>query len=59
MSAKLEKDSPLPTPDLIEDKFIEVKETISEFVKANPLASVALAAGIGFLIARLLSGRKD
>lgn len=59
MSAKLEKETPLPTPDLIEDKFVEVKETISEFVKANPLASIAVAAGIGFLLARLLSGRKD
>ncbi len=57
MSAKLEKE--IETPDLIKDKFVEIKDEISDFVKANPLASVALAAGLGFLLARLLSGRKE
>lgn len=55
MSAKLEKE----TPEIMKDKFAEVKDEITDFVKANPLASVALAAGLGFLLARLLNGRKD
>lgn len=55
MSAKSEKEMPVE----IKDKIVEVKEEISDFIKANPLASVALAAGLGFLLAKLLSGRKD
>jgi ElaB/YqjD/DUF883 family membrane-anchored ribosome-binding protein len=55
MSVSKEKE----TTEVIKDKFLEVQEDISDFVKANPLASVAIAAGIGFLLARLLSGRKE
>lgn len=55
MSVAKEKE----TTEVIKDKFQDVKEEITDFVKANPLASVALAAGIGFLLARLLGGRKD
>lgn len=55
MSVIKEKES----TEIIKDKFQEVQEDISDFVKANPMASVAIAAGIGFLLARLLSGRKD
>jgi ElaB/YqjD/DUF883 family membrane-anchored ribosome-binding protein len=30
-----------------------------EYVKANPGAAVAIAAGVGFVLAKLLGGRRD
>ncbi|MBA2404507.1 MAG: hypothetical protein H0V66_07040 [Bdellovibrionales bacterium] len=47
------------TLDEVKDKYSDVKNEITDFVKKNPLASVAIAAGVGFLLARLLSGRKE
>ena len=41
------------------DVYQDVKEEITDFVKKNPLASVAIAAGIGFILGRLISGRKN
>lgn len=45
--------------DEVQDKYAEIKNEVTDFVKKNPLASVAIAAGVGFLLARLLSGRKN
>ena len=41
------------------EKCVDVKDEIADFVKKNPWAALAVAAGIGFLIARLLSGNKN
>lgn len=43
----------------IQTQLNDVKNELTEFVKKNPLTSVAIAAGVGFLLARLLSGRKN
>lgn len=45
--------------DEVKDKYADVKNEITDFVKKNPLTSVAIAAGIGFLVARLFAGRKE
>jgi ElaB/YqjD/DUF883 family membrane-anchored ribosome-binding protein len=47
------------TIDEVKDKYEDIKNEVADFVKKNPLASVAIAAGVGFLLARLLSGRKN
>ena len=47
------------TIDEVKDKYEDLKNEVTDFVKKNPLASVAIAAGFGFLLARLLSGRKN
>ena len=47
------------TIDEVKDKYEDLKNEVTDFVKKNPLASVAIAAGVGFLLARLLSGRKN
>jgi ElaB/YqjD/DUF883 family membrane-anchored ribosome-binding protein len=41
------------------EKVTEIKNEIADFIKNNPLASVAVAAALGFLLAKLLSGKKD
>ena len=45
--------------ETLKESCVDVKDEITDFIKKNPLTSVALAAGIGFLIAKLLSGRKE
>jgi ElaB/YqjD/DUF883 family membrane-anchored ribosome-binding protein len=45
--------------EVVKDTYIDVKDEITDFVKKNPWASVAIAAGVGFLLGRLLSGRKE
>jgi len=49
------KDSKL---DDIELRLKELNERTTEFVKKNPLTSVAIAAVIGFMLGRLFSGRR-
>lgn len=45
--------------DDIESRLKEIKERTTEFVQKHPLTSVAIAVGVGYLIAKLLSGRKS
>jgi ElaB/YqjD/DUF883 family membrane-anchored ribosome-binding protein len=42
---------------LLTDNAEMIKEEVSDFVKKHPLASLAVAAGVGFLLAKLLSGK--
>ncbi len=43
----------------IEDRLSEIKNRTTDFVQKHPLTSIAIAAGIGFLIGKLLSGRRS
>ena len=47
-----------PLTDKISDEHkeqaLELKNDVNEFVKENPWVAVGVAAGLGFLIARLL-----
>lgn len=43
----------------IEERLSEIKTRTTDFVQKNPLTSIAIAAGVGYLIARLLSGRRS
>ena len=43
----------------IEERLKEIKERTSEFVQKHPITSLAIAAGVGYLIARLFSGRRQ
>ncbi|MBC7714356.1 MAG: DUF883 family protein [Rhizobacter sp.] len=43
----------------IEERLKEIKERTSEFVKEHPLTSIAIAASVGFIIAKLISGRRS
>jgi ElaB/YqjD/DUF883 family membrane-anchored ribosome-binding protein len=43
----------------LEDRLKEIKDRTSEFVKEHPLTSIAIAAGVGYIIAKLLSGRRS
>ncbi len=43
----------------IEDRLSEIKDRTTEFVQKHPLTSIAIAAGIGFIIGKLLSGRRS
>lgn len=58
------KDFKLPEIDKevmsdIEDRLKELKDRTTDFVQKNPITSIAIAAGIGFILAKLLSGRKS
>ena len=48
-----------PEFDKATGKLNDVKDEIADFVKNNPWAALAIAAGLGFIIARLLSGKKE
>lgn len=43
----------------IEERLGEIKDRTTEFVQKNPLTSIAIAAGVGYIIAKLLSGRRQ
>ena len=43
----------------IENRLKEIKDRTTEFVQKNPLVSIAIAVGVGYLIARLFSQRKS
>lgn len=45
--------------DKVTGKLNDVKDEVADFVKKNPWAALAIAAGLGFILARLLSGKKD
>lgn len=42
----------------LEKRILEAKEMTAEFVRKYPLASVALASGVGYLIAKLFYQRR-
>lgn len=44
--------------DDIEERLKDVKERTSSFVKEYPLTSVAIALGVGYLVGKLLSGKR-
>lgn len=43
----------------IEKRLKEIKDRTTEFVQKNPLVSITIAVGVGYLIARLFSQRKS
>ncbi|AUN97563.1 DUF883 domain-containing protein [Bacteriovorax stolpii] len=43
----------------IEERLSEIKDRTTEFVQKHPLTSIAIAAGIGFIIGKLFSGRRS
>lgn len=43
----------------IEDRLSEIKNRTTDFVQKHPLTSIAIAAGVGYIIAKLLSGRRS
>ena len=45
--------------ETVKETYADVKDEVADFIKKNPLAAVAIAAGLGFLLGRLLSGRRD
>ncbi|MFZ4714948.1 MAG: glycine zipper domain-containing protein [Bacteriovoracaceae bacterium] len=42
----------------VKEKLTDSKDALTDYVKKNPLTSVAIAAGVGYVLARLLHGRK-
>jgi ElaB/YqjD/DUF883 family membrane-anchored ribosome-binding protein len=36
-----------------------IKEELTDFMKNNPWTALAIAAGLGFLLGKLLTGRKE
>ena len=42
----------------IEERLTEIKNSTSEFVQKNPLTSIAIAIGVGYIIAKTFSGRR-
>ena len=58
-----QKDFKLPELDKetlgdIEDRLKEIKDRTTDFVQKNPITSIAIAVGVGYIIAKLISGRK-
>jgi len=54
-------DLPGLSPDTlkdIEERLKDLKTRTTEFVKEHPMTSVAIAVGIGYIIAKLISGRR-
>jgi ElaB/YqjD/DUF883 family membrane-anchored ribosome-binding protein len=43
----------------IEDRLKEIKDRTTDFVQKNPLTSIAIAVGVGYVIAKLFSGRRS
>lgn len=43
----------------IEERLKEIKDRTTDFVQKNPLTSIAIAVGIGYIIAKLISGRRS
>jgi ElaB/YqjD/DUF883 family membrane-anchored ribosome-binding protein len=43
----------------VQDASHEGVEQVTGYVKANPMASLGIAFGVGFVIARLLSGKSN
>lgn len=45
--------------EIIKEKSTDLKNEVTEFIKENPLIAIAIAAGLGYLIAKLLNGKKE
>lgn len=43
----------------IEERLSEIKNRTTDFVQKNPLTSIAIAAGVGYIIAKIFSGRRS
>jgi len=43
----------------IEERLKEIKDRTTDFVQKNPLTSIAIAVGVGYIIAKLISGRRS
>ena len=43
----------------IEERLKEIKDRSTDFVQKNPLTSIAIAVGVGYIIAKLISGRRS
>ena len=43
----------------IEERLKEIKERTTDFVQKNPITSIAIAVGVGYLIAKILSGKRS
>jgi ElaB/YqjD/DUF883 family membrane-anchored ribosome-binding protein len=43
----------------IEDRLKEIKDRTTDFVQKHPLTAVAIAVGVGYVIAKLISGRRS
>ena len=41
----------------IENHLNEIKNKTTDFIQKNPLTSIAIAAGVGYIIAKTFSGR--
>lgn len=59
MTTKKSTDNEAVVYDEVKETYNVVKDEVTDFVKKNPLASLALAAGLGFILAKILSGRKN
>lgn len=61
LSSELEdyKDAALKKAQQVQEVSGEGVEQATQYVKANPLLSVGIAFGVGFLLSRLLSGKND
>lgn len=59
-----EKDFKMPeinseTISDIEERLKEIKDRTSDFVQKNPMTSIAIAVGVGYILGKLLSGRRS
>ena len=43
----------------IGNSLTEIKNSTKDFVQKNPLASIAIAVGVGYIIAKTFSGRRS
>lgn len=43
----------------VEERLKEIKERTTDFVQKNPLTSIAIAVGVGYVIAKIFSGRRS
>ena len=53
------KDAALKKVQQVQDASHEGLEQVTHYVKANPLASLGIAFGVGFVLSRLLSGKSN
>ena len=41
------------------NKVKEIKDRTTDFVQKNPMTSIAIAVGVGYILGKLLSGRRS
>lgn len=61
ISSELEdyKDAAMKKAQQVQDASSDGVEQVTQYVKANPLASLGIAFGIGFVLSRLLGGKNS